>query len=239
MKIRRISDATARAFQIRLCHISDTHGGFPTLYGRYDAVIHTGDFFPNSAACMAGNKIQEAIFQAEWLRSQIPTMKQQLHGHPFLYVPGNHDFVPSDMMEHMLRAVGVEALCLADKITQFKGVSFYGFPYVPFISGMWNYERQLPEMQIEVDKMVEKLNQDHVQVLACHAPPYKMLDLTMGNELIGCTVISNALDYKINKDNMPSHLLCGHVHEANGVAVRNGMLVSNAATTQHLIEVIS
>jgi Icc-related predicted phosphoesterase len=222
---------------MRLCHVSDTHGGFPMLYGRFDAVIHTGDFFPNSAAVMQGNKVQEAVFQSEWLRSQIPTMKAWLRGHPFLYVPGNHDFTASERMGDMLRAEGIDAVCLADKITQYRGVNFYGLPYVPFISGMWNYEREIPEMQVEVDKMVERLNQEKVNVLACHAPIHKVLDLSMGNEILGSTVIANALDYKINKENMPTHYLCGHIHEAHGVTVRNGMMISNAATTQHLIEV--
>ena len=44
-------------------------------------------------------------------------------------------------------------------------------------------------MQIEVDKMVEKLNETYVDVLACHSPPYKILDWTFGNENIGSTVI--------------------------------------------------
>lgn len=237
MKIKRVSDATARNFKMRLMHISDTHGGFPRLYGRFDVVIHTGDFFPNSHHVGQGNKTQEAIFQHDWLRQQIPTMKQWLQGHPFLYVPGNHDFLNADLMEHELRSAGIECLGLTDKITTFKGVNFYGFPYVPSINGMWNYEREVPEMQKEVDKMVDALNGTYVDVVAAHAPFYKMLDLTMGNEVVGSTVLANAFDYKINKDMMPVAYLCGHIHEAHGMALRNGMLVSNAATTKHIIEV--
>lgn len=223
---------------MRLMHVSDTHGKFPRLYGRYDAVIHTGDLFPNSHHVFNGNKTREMAFQLQWLRDSMNEMKAWLQGHPFLYVPGNHDFLHSSLMEFEMRAVGLEAFDLTDRMLTFQGVNFYGFPYVPEINGMWNYERTFHGMEEEVDKMVVELNKQHVEVLACHAPLYKILDLSMGNELLGSTVISNALDYKLNEGMLPDYYLCGHIHEANGMTVRNGMMVSNAATTRHIIEII-
>jgi Icc-related predicted phosphoesterase len=223
---------------MRLCHISDTHGKFPCLYGRYDAVIHTGDLFPNSNAVMVGDRNAEMSYQLKWLRNSMEEIKSWLQDHPFLYVPGNHDFLPSSLMEFEMRSAGLEAFDLTDKTLMFKGVNFYGFPYVPYISGMWNYERHFPEMQKEVDKMVTVINKEFVDVIACHAPPYKQLDLTMGNKVVGCQTMATALDYKISKDMMPSYFLCGHIHEANGMSVRNGMMISNAATTRHIIEII-
>ena len=222
---------------MRLMHISDTHGNFPRLYGRFDAVIHTGDLFPNSHHVMNGNKSQEMSFQLRWLRDSMNEIKGWLQGRPLLYVPGNHDFLHSSLMEFEMRSVGLEAFDLTDKVLTFQGVNFYGFPYVPAINGMWNYERDIPEMQKEVDKMVKVINETYVDVLACHGPPYKMLDLTMGNEIVGNQVMNTALDYKISKDMLPTYYLCGHIHEANGMSVRNGMMVSNAATTRHIIEV--
>src|ERR1700722_7487649 len=107
MRIKRISDTTARSFKMRICHISDTHGSFPRLSGRYDIVLHTGDFFPNSTAVFAGNKTAEMIFQDDWLGENIKTMKPWLQGHPFLYVPGNHDFLHPDRMGDILRGEGI------------------------------------------------------------------------------------------------------------------------------------
>lgn len=222
---------------MRLMHVSDTHGKFPRLYGRYDAVIHTGDLFPNSHHLFNGEKDKEMSFQLQWLRDNLNEMKSWLQGHPFLYVPGNHDFLNSSLMEFEMRKVGLESFDLTDRMLTFQGVNFYGFPYVPAINGMWNYEREISAMQKETDKMVEVLNKQYVDVLACHAPLYKVLDLSMGNELLGSTVISDALDYKVSKDMQPAYYLCGHIHEANGMSVRNGMMVSNAATTRHIIEV--
>jgi len=223
---------------MRLCHVSDTHGGFPRLHGRYDAVIHTGDFFPNSHHVMAGNKVREELFQMEWLHNHISELKQQLQGHPFLYVLGNHDFVHPAKMEALLQAEGVQAIDLTDKLVNHQGVNFYGFPYVPTIGGnMWNYEKAIPEMQDEVEKLVEVMNKTYVDVLAAHAPIYKCLDLSYANLILGNSVMANALDFKLNQGMQPMAYLCGHIHEAHGLTLRNGMLVSNAAITYQIIEV--
>jgi Icc-related predicted phosphoesterase len=238
MKIKRVSDVVARRFKIRLCHVSDTHGGFPHLHGRYDYVLHTGDFFPNSHHVVQTDKTKEMKFQLQWLRDNIYAIKQWLNGHIMIYVPGNHDFLHPDTMEYELQAVGVEAYGIANRLFMFRGVNFYGFPYVPTIDGTWNYEKDIPEMQVEVDKMVDVLNTNKVDVLCCHAPMHGCLDLTYGNELMGSTVIANALDYKVNQEMVPKYYLCGHDHEGNGLALRNGVLVSNAATTYQIIEVI-
>lgn len=238
MKIKRVSDVFVRNFKMRLCHVSDTHGGFPRLHGKYDAVIHTGDFFPNSHNVQMRNKVQEAVFQMEWLEKNISNLKAQLQGHTMFFVPGNHDFVDSQRMQELLNAHGVAAIDLTDKIVNHLGVNFYGFPYVPAIGGdFWNYEREIPEMQKEAEKMVEALNKTYVDVLACHAPIHKSLDLSYGNQVLGSSVIANALDYQVAKEMVPSFYLCGHIHEAHGVTVRNGMVVSNAATTYQILEV--
>lgn len=222
---------------MRIMHISDTHGQFPRLYGRFDVIVHTGDLFPNSHHVSNRDKTKEMLFQHQWLKDSIPEFRKWLGGHPFLYVPGNHDFLPSVTMEFDLRNENIEAFDLTDRVLPFQGVNFFGFPYVPYISGMWNYEREIPEMQTEVEKMVKACNDQYIDVLACHAPIYKCLDLSLGNEILGSTVIADALDYKISKDMQPAHYLCGHIHEAHGMSVRNGMLISNAATTEHIVEV--
>lgn len=237
MKVRKISDPVVRNFKKRICHVSDTHGGFPILHGRYDYIVHTGDFFPNSHHCIERNKTKEMKFQLQWLRDSIPHIKLWLNGHKLFYVPGNHDFLPANLMEFELQSVGIEAYCLADRFLSHEGISFYGFPHVPTIDGNWNYEKDIPEMQVEVDKMVATINQNKVDLLVCHAPPYGCLDLSYGNEVLGSTVIANALDYKIGRDMMPDYLLFGHIHEAAGFGIRNGILCSNAATTYQVIEI--
>lgn len=223
---------------MRLCHVSDTHGGFPRLHGRYDAVIHTGDFFTNSHFVALGDKVAEANFQLKWLKANVGEMKLQLQGHPYFFILGNHDFVDSREVEDVLVSSGIKAVDMTDKIVSYQNVNFYGFPYVPAIGGnRWNYEREVPEMQIDVDRMVTALNDTYVDVLACHAPIYKCLDLSYGNEILGSTVIANGLDYKVKKEMLPAFYLHGHIHESHGLTMRNGMLVSNAAVTYQILEI--
>ncbi len=238
MKIKRVSDAVVRAYKLRLCHVSDTHGGFPRLHGRYDAVIHTGDLCPNSHHVQTFNKVQEAVFQMKWLEDNLANFKQWLTGHDFLFVLGNHDFINPQMVEQFFNSEGIRAIDLTDKVVSYAGVNFYGFPYVPAIGGnMWNYEKEVPEMQIEVDRMVKDMQAKKVDVLAAHAPLARCLGLSYSNQILGSTVIANALDYKLTDAERPSFYLHGHIHEAHGLTLRNGMLVSNAAITYQVIEV--
>ena len=236
-KIKRISDKTSRKFKMRICHVSDTHGGFPRLNGTYDLVVHSGDFFPNSYEVMNKNITKEMAFQLDWLNQNLRNIKIWLQGCKLLFIPGNHDFLHPALMEKTLTEDGIDAKNIMEKVVNVDDVTFYGFPYVPAINGMWNHEREIPEMEIEVDKMVKALNATYVDVLVTHAPLYQYLDLTRGNDIIGSTVIANAIDYKLNKDKIPTHLLCGHCHEANGIAIRDKMLISNAACTYHTIEI--
>ena len=236
-KIKRISDTVMKNFRTRICHVSDTHGGLPKLHGRFDVVVHTGDFFPNSAALMSGNRTQEMAFQLQWLRKVTHDIKLWLNGRPLIYVPGNHDFLHPDLMEDELKDAGISIYGIADRLLTHEGITYYGFPYVPTIDGRWNYERDIPEMQKECDKMTDVLNKTKVDVLCCHAPPHGCLDLTYGNEAIGSTVINNMLDYKVESEMLPPIYLCGHCHEANGLRMRGSQLVSNAAVTYQILEV--
>lgn len=247
-RIKRVSDNVSRSFRMRICHVSDTHGYFPKLSGAFDVVVHSGDLFPNKPhnynprmgdlhSGQSTNSVKEMAFQMDWLGNNISMLKKWLQGRDLLFILGNHDFAHNSLVEQALNAEGIKAISLHDKVVKYKDVTFYGFPYVPPINGMFAYEKELPEMNEEVDKMVEVLNAEYVDVLVTHAPLYKVLDLTRGNSAIGSSVLSSALDYKINKDMRPSVMLHGHCHESNGLAMYNEMLVSNAATVSHIIEV--
>ena len=220
---------------MRICHISDTHGEFPILNNKFDVIVHSGDFFPNSPAILFGSSGQEAEFQKDWLTKRIPDLKDMVGNYPFLFTLGNHDFLSSEIVEQLLQQAGIKAFSLNNKHVTIDSINLYGFPYIPYISGKWNYELMLPEMQIQVDKMTEQLNSVQTHVLVCHAPIYKTLDLAFSNNNFGSTVIANMLDYSISQNKMPVAYLHGHIHEAAGISIRNNLLVSNAATTQQII----
>lgn len=233
-RIKRVSDDVARSFKMRICHVSDTHGNFQRLTGAFDVVVHSGDFFPNA---IEGNSVKQMAFQMDWLGNNISMLKKWLLGRDLLFILGNHDFAHNQLVEQVLNSEGIKAISLHDKVVEYKGIKFYGFPYVPAINGMFAYEREIPEMTKEVDKMVPILNETHVDVLVAHSPLYQVLDLTTGNSAIGSSVLSSALDYKINEDMRPSIMLHGHCHDSHGLAMYNNILVSNAATVSHIMEI--
>lgn len=216
---------------MRFLHCSDIHGKLPILNGNFNAIISSGDFFPNSINVWSGDKKKEQDYQHNWLDQSINQIKSWLNGKPFFFVNGNHCFADPEVMLKIFLSNGIEAYDLNEKYISFNKINFYGFPYVNYINGMWNYERHATEMQKEVDKLIEVLNNDHIDILVCHSPLAGYLD-----EGYGSSIIANALDYKVKKDHLPKYLLHGHTHQDYGVAMRNGMLLINSATTQHILE---
>lgn len=221
----------------RLLHISDTHGCFPELQGRFDLIIHSGDILPTSMACMNSCKSGEIFFQERWLQTNANLLVEWLNGAPIIFIPGNHDFMSPASIEFILNKAGANSMNASNKLITFENINFYGFPYVPIINEMWNYERDIPEMLDEVEGLISFLNSTYIDVLITHSPLYGILDRTYSNLSVGNTVLTNSLDFKLNKDMNPVAMLCGHIHENNGISVKNGMLISNAATTQHIIEI--
>lgn len=225
---------------MRILHMSDFHGILPVNdylgtipnVSEYDLIVFSGDLCTNSFGSL--NKTHEAMYQLEWMRSNIHKFKTMIKKVPFLFIPGNHDFLSPEKIEEELIAAGVEAINLTDKVVTVRGVTFAGFPYIPAIGGCWNFEREIPEMKLEVERLVSTLNQNSVDVLVTHAPLHGCLDLTYDGKHIGNSM---NLEYLLEEDKMPKVICHGHCHEASGVAVRNGILVSNAARMYHIIEV--
>lgn len=220
---------------MRVLHCSDTHGYLLKLLGKFDVVVHSGDFFPNSQYVWS-NRVKEMEFQLRWLEEKIPLLKEWLQNHPFLFTLGNHDFLNPDLMAMKLNEAGIKAFSLNDNLVTHQGVNFYGFSWIPYINGTWMYECTPQQIEPHIDQLVNTLNTTYVDVLVAHPPLFKCLDVSNGNQYLGSTALTNALDMKISKDMLPQVMLCGHIHEAQGVSIRNGMLISNAATTQRIIE---
>lgn len=223
---------------MRAMVISDTHGNFPehiVLLNRFDAVVHCGDFFPDTI--YFGDPGLIAKVQLNWLEKNLDKLKNVLSGRPYIYTLGNHDFVPSHKVEEMLKSVGIKAFDCEDKIVTVDNVNFYGFPYVPSINGMFNYECEVPEMNRHIDIMAEKLNKTYVEVIVAHAPMYQCLDYEGTGKSYGNQSMNNFFDYKIAKEMTPAYYLSGHIHRSAGISIRNGVGIVNAATTQIIVEI--
>lgn len=222
---------------MRLNHFSDNHGVIVPLKGgrnNFEVALGTGDLLPDPPP-MGRNLL--AGWQAEWVKSHLEDFRGFLQGRTLLFVLGNHDWLPADQLEAILREADIKAISLHDKVVHHEGVGFYGLPYVPYFRGQWNYECRPTEMLPHIDRMVEEINKGYVDVIAAHCPPFGCLDLAFQmNQRIGNTAMANALDYKIDKELMPAYYLTGHVHSP-AMMMRDGMLVSNAATSGWILEI--
>ena len=206
---------------MRILHISDTHGTFPELDSRADVIVHSGDMLPNNSR----GGPYEADWQAGWLVRNCVRLRNWIGSRPFLFVHGNHDFA---IATPWLKDASVDAVCLDDTVHTENHVSFYGIPWTKYFTGEWNRELHPPEMQAIVNRIPA------VDVLVAHGPPLGILDLNVYGEFCGCPTMRNALDYGTFP--APSVYLCGHIHESHGIKRIRDVLYSNAATTQHIIE---
>ncbi len=208
----------------RITHISDTHGMIPEIPPNSLAVIHSGDIMPNRSR---GLVEEERRYQQNWLHHHRKQFRQKLGDRLFLFIRGNHDFLETTLMEQILQEAGINAHCLEDKISSHLGLSFYGFPYIPFIAGEWNFEKMAPEMSDLVSAIPE------VDILVAHCPPFGLMADVQEGKGGGNTILLNFLDYQCAR--LPRYLLCGHFHESRGICFYGDsrMVISNAATVQH------
>lgn len=229
-----------------IIHISDNHSTFPTLPPEIQVVVSSGDFLPNKTR---GIREIEERFQTQWVIENIPKFKTWLGDRRFLFCSGNHDFIDPCPI---LRKEGINATNITLSKREHNGVSFYGFPYIPWIGGEWNYECHSNDMYLYVQKLKEVLLQG-VDVLVAHCPPYGILDadfvirdgphsivVPKWTEHCGNLHLTNLLSYQM--DEIPEHLrpkylLTGHMHQHYGWSEMFGITISQAATQVHTLEI--
>lgn len=219
---------------MRIMHVSDRHGSFPNLKGYFDVVVDSGDMLPDPPS--KKENLQKA--QLWWLENHLNDFKKWLSGKPFLFTCGNHDWLNAELIEQTLNDNGIQAYCLHDKLVTYNNVNFYGFPYVPPITGEFAYESVYDVMVDRVNALVDTIKKSYIDVVVAHCPPANCLDLDFKqNRRFGNIAMADALNYKLEEELLPCYYLTGHVHSSHGFMTINGMMISNAAMSQHIIEV--
>lgn len=194
---------------MKLCFISDTHGGHKWNLKWGDVLCHTGDAEIHSMSSL--------VRFCEWLA-------EQRHDHK-IYVPGNHDEflfnllyddeVPYDVFEEY----GVT--CLIDKgITLAPyGIeyNFYGSPW-SLTYGDWGFMGSEEDLKPYWDKIP-----DNTDILLTHSPPLGVLD-NVGYWSTG----SEGLFKKVMEVDPIIHAF-GHIHCDHGMKkVMNTFFINSA-----------
>ena len=234
---------------MKILHVSDSHGQIPNYIrndfdqlSNFDAIIHSGDFFDNGMFYPAHSKMfsyWEEKFQMDEATKFGPALIEWVKDKPFLYCAGNHDFNREFISQMNQIAEKKNFYNLTGYDHEILGMKISGFPYINYINGYWNYEIRHSEMlkDLFLERIKIWLKNGFPDILVTHAPPFGILDGLQTNGHFGLQVLRDYLDGKLGNFQLPKAILCGHVHESNGTETYNGVLISNAATTFHLLEI--
>lgn len=217
---------------MKALHVSDTHGQFIPLEGEFDIIVHSGDLLINFSP---QRKQLEAQRQEDWVIQNIEFFKTWIKDKPFFFCQGNHDFFDPC---NTLKQHGINAISITNKVIEHENIKFYGFPYVNYL-GFWNNELTERAMNLAIENLISICNQEFIDILVAHNPPYKMLDRTHQKEYIGNRPLAIAIKNELFT-HPPKFILSGHCHENNGIYTHllsksRSIVISNAATTQRII----
>jgi Icc-related predicted phosphoesterase len=218
----------------KILHISDWHGQiWPKIDEEYDIVVSSGDMMPN---CSRGNRKKELHYQERWVRKNFQNFARLIGSRRFFNCPGNHSFAN---LVNILRDMGLHrAYSLNDLGYGIDGSEslIYGFPWTPYIIGQWSFEATHEDMVARMDRKLTHLMKD-IKVLVCHSPPHGFLDRDYRGEQYGNKQLTNLLYYGLTKDEWPELILCGHIHEDNGLIDLGNCRISNASLGWRVLEI--
>lgn len=185
-----------------LCIVSDTHRRHRSLtIPECDILIHCGDFGSFEREDEATLNDADAWF------AEVPAQH-------VICVGGNHDFM---LQRREFRFA--HATFLEDTGAEIDGLSIYGSPWCPDLSGFAYYAAE--------DELIERWRRipAGIDVLVTHTPPYGVLDVpSSGGVHLGCPHLRAELQ-RIQ----PRLHVFGHVHAGHGRHGDGGIQFVNAA----------
>ena len=192
---------------MRLIFLSDTHGKHNEIK------IPDGDFLIFGGDMCSRGTIPEIEKFSQFLKD-LP------HKHKIV-IAGNHDFPFEDERkneaESLIKSTGGEYL--NDSGTEIEGIKIWGSPVQPWFYD-WAFNRQ---RGAEIKKHWD-LIPPNIDVLITHGPPFGILDKVKSGESVGCEELLKT----INEIKPKIHAF-GHIHEAFGEVVQDGIHFINAS----------
>lgn len=185
-----------------LCIIADTHRQHRSLtIPACDILIHCGDF------CSFQREDETVLKDVDRWFAEVPAKH-------VVCVGGNHDFLLQSR-----EFCFSHATLLEDSGMEIEGISIYGSPWCPDLSGFAYYASQ--------EQLIEKWRQipSGVDLLITHTPPLGILDVpSSGMGYLGCAQLRAEL-----KRIQPRWHVFGHIHASHGEHSEGGTRFVNAA----------
>jgi Icc-related predicted phosphoesterase len=190
---------------MRIVFISDTHGCHRKIE------IPDGDILVHAGDCMHRGKLEELHDLNAWF-GKLP------HTHKVL-IPGNHDWA-LEQDYNLCKTMMSNCITLHEEAAEVCGLHFYGSAWSPrFCNWAFNADRgaQLKTIWSRIP--------DNTDVLVTHGPPSGVLDVVeRGGSHEGCADLMERI--QVIK---PKIHAFGHIHEAYGKEVINGVTYVNAS----------
>jgi predicted phosphodiesterase len=197
---------------VRIVCLSDTHGLHRQLaVPAGDVLIHAGDFTRHGT-------IEEVRDLNAWLGA-LPHPQR-------LVIAGNHDRICVEAPE-IIPALLSHAHYLCDTAVTIAGLVCFGSPWTA--SPGWAFGRS----PLALDDHWRTLPTE-IDVLITHGPPQGLCDQDRTGASCGDASLAAALQ-RIR----PRLHVCGHIHEAYGVAVWQGTTVVNASSCSLRYELVN
>jgi Icc-related predicted phosphoesterase len=139
---------------------------------------------------------------------------------------GNHDFELEKRAKYVDQPFK-NAVFLAGTAYEYRGVNFYGAPWVPELRGQAFY--------LNTDDLKRKWFEipEDVDVLITHTPPAGILDVSSRGYSLGCPYLMAAIETY-----QPKIHCFGHVHASSGELNADGIKYVNAASVNSQYELV-
>jgi len=173
--------------------ISDLHGYLPEI-PKCEMVLLGGDYAPTRNIDQ-----QERFFKGEfsdWL--------QKIQAKYVIGIGGNHDFI---LQENPRLAQNLPWIYLQDTPIEIETIKIYGTPWTPIYHD-WAFMKPEPELA-EIYKQIP----EGLDILLAHGPAYRFLDRTREGTHVGSYALLDRI-----REVYPDTVVCGHIHEARGIA---------------------
>ncbi len=199
---------------MKIICISDTHGYHKDLnVPDGDLLIFAGDYTNDHR-----KKVPEQLAAFNSWLGELP------HKHKVM-IAGNHDFFFEDNPK-IAESFITNAIYLNDSGIEIEGLKIWGSPVQPTFYD-WAFNKQCGE---EIKKHWSLIPED-TDILVTHGPPAGILDLTDRKDSAGCKDLYNAIK---KLGSLKLHIF-GHIHEAYGQLVKDGITYINPSKGYHPI----
>ena len=193
---------------MKLAFVSDTHNYHNQItLEPSDILFHCGDMTPRGS-------IKDIEAFCDWFVKQPATEK--------VVIAGNHDFSlestsTKQEAEKLFKDRGIHYLNNTS-ITLME-LKIFGSPHTPYFGG-WAFNNTGSEITKHWD-----LIPDNTNILLTHGPPRDILDWTLHGDRAGCPYLRD----KIKELKQLKIHAFGHIHEAEGVEIVDGVIFINAS----------